>query len=131
MSAFTSVLLSAIVLAGGRFFLGLFTDDPGVADIGMSIIHVIAPTYITYICIEILGGTARGCGDSIIPMLLTCFGVCVLRVIWILGIVPIHRDLATVAFSYPLTWAVTSIMFIIYYLRGNWLKRNIPQNTAV
>ena len=131
MSAFTSVLLSAIVLVGGRFFLGLFTDDPGVADIGMSIIHVIAPTYITYICIEILGGTARGCGDSIIPMLLTCFGVCVLRVIWILGIVPIHRDLATVAFSYPLTWAVTSIMFIIYYLRGNWLKRNIPQNTAV
>ena len=112
MSAFTSVLLSAIVLVGGRFFLGLFTDDPGVADIGMSIIHVIAPTYITYICIEILGGTARGCGDSIIPMLLTCFGVCVLRVIWILGIVPIHRDLATVAFSYPLTWAVTSIMFI-------------------
>ena len=131
MSAFTSVLLSAIVLAGGRFFLGLFTDDPGVADIGMSIIHVIAPTYITYICIEILGGTARGCGDSIIPMLLTCFGVCVLRVIWILGIVPIHRDLATVAFSYPLTWAVTSVMFIIYYLRGNWLKRNIPQNTVV
>ena len=131
MSAFTSVLLSAIVLAGGRFFLGLFTDDPGVADIGMSIIHVIAPTYITYICIEILGGTARGCGDSIIPMLLTCFGVCVLRVIWILGIVPIHRDLATVAFSYPLTWTVTSVMFIVYYLRGNWLKRNIPQNTAV
>lgn len=131
MSAFTSVLLSAIVLVGGRFFLGLFTDDPGVADIGMSIIHVIAPTYITYICIEILGGTARGCGDSIIPMLLTCFGVCVLRVIWILGIVPIHRDLATVAFSYPLTWTVTSVMFIVYYLRGNWLKRNIPQNTAV
>ena len=129
MSAFTSVLLSAIVLVGGRFFLGLFTDDPGVADIGMSIIHVIAPTYITYICIEILGGTARGCGDSIIPMLLTCFGVCVLRVIWILGIVPIHRDLATVAFSYPLTWAVTSVMFIIYYLRGNWLKRNMPQGT--
>ena len=131
MSAFTSVLLSAIVLVGGRFFLGLFTDDPGVADIGMSIIHVIAPTYITYICIEILGGTARGCGDSIIPMLLTCFGVCVLRVIWILGIVPIHRDLATVAFSYPLTWTVTSVMFIVYYLRGNWLKRNISQNTAV
>ena len=127
MSAFTSVLLSVIVMAGGRFFLGLFTSDPGVVDIGMSIIHVIAPTYITYICIEILGGTARGCGDSIIPMLLTCFGVCVLRVIWILGIVPLHRDLATVAFSYPLTWAVTSVMFIVYYLRGNWLKRNMPQ----
>ena len=131
MSSFTSVLLSVIVMAGGRFFLGLFTSDPGVVDIGMTIIHVIAPTYITYVCIEILGGTARGCGDSIIPMLLTCFGVCVLRVVWILVIVPMHRDLATVAFSYPLTWAVTSVMFIIYYLRGNWLKRNIPQGANV
>ena len=33
MAAFTSVLLSVIVLAGGRVFFGLFTDDPGVVSI--------------------------------------------------------------------------------------------------
>ena len=60
---------------------------------------VISPSYITYICIEILGGTARGCGDSIIPMLLTCFGICVLRVIWILVIVPFRPEVSTVAFQ--------------------------------
>ncbi len=64
-------------------------------------------------------------------MLLTCFGVCVLRVVWILAIVPLHPELSTVAFSYPLTWTVTSVMFIIYYLRGNWLKRNIPQGVEI
>ena len=74
--------------------------------------RVISPSYITYICIEILGGTARGCGDSVIPMLLTCFGICVLRVVWILAIVPLRPELSTVAFSYPLTWTVTSVMFI-------------------
>ena len=123
MAAFTSVLLSAVVLLGGRIFFRLFTSDDSVIDIGLHMRAVISPSYITYICIEILGGTARGCGDSIIPMLLTCFGICVLRVIWILVIVPLRPDVSTVAFSYPLTWTVTSVMFIIYYLRGNWLKR--------
>ena len=49
-------------------------------------------------------------------MLLTCFGICVLRVVWILAIVPLRPELSTVAFSYPLTWTVTSVMFIVYYV---------------
>lgn len=123
MAAFTSVLLSVVVLAGGRVFLHLFTDDLNVVSIGLGMMWDISPSYITYICIEILGGTARGCGDAIPPMLMTCVGVCVLRVVWNLVFVPMRPEVSTVAFSYPLTWSVTSILFIIYYLRGNWLKR--------
>ncbi len=62
MAAFTSVLLSAIVLLGGRIFLRCLPVTDG-RRYGLPIIHVISPTYITYICIEILGGTARGCWE--------------------------------------------------------------------
>ena len=123
MAAFTSILLSVIVLTGGRIFLYLFTDDPNVVSIGLGMMRVISPSYITYICIEILGGTTRGCGDAVPPMLMTCVGVCVLRVVWNLVVVPMRPEVSTVAFSYPLTWTATSVMFIIYYLRGRWLKR--------
>lgn len=123
MAAFTSLLLSSIVLAGGRIFFRLFTDDPNVVSIGLGMMKVISPSYVTYICIEILGGTARGCGDAIPPMLLTCVGICVLRVVWILVVVPLRPEISTVAFSYPLTWSVTSAFFIIYYIKGSWLKR--------
>lgn len=123
MAAVTSILLSVIVLAGGRVFFGLFTNDPGVVTIGLGMMWVISPSYITYICIEILGGTTRGCGDAIPPMLMTCVGICVLRVIWILAVVPLRPEVSTVAFSYPLTWSVTSVLFIVYYLKGGWLKR--------
>lgn len=123
MAALTSLLLSGIVLTCGRVFLWMFTDDLTVVSIGLGMMRVISPSYVTYICIEILGGTTRGCGDSIPPMLMTCVGICVLRVAWILTAVPHRPQVSTVAFSYPLTWAVTSVFFIIYYLRGNWLKR--------
>ena len=30
-------------------------------------------------------------------------------------------------FSYPLTWSLTSVLFIFYYLQGGWLKRRIKK----
>lgn len=124
MAAATSVLLSAIVLKFGDTILLLFTQDAHVIEISMNIMRVIIPTYITYICIEILSGTCRGCGDAFIPMMLTCFGVCVLRITWILVAVPLRSEISTVAFSYPLTWTVTSVLFILYYLKGKWLQHD-------
>lgn len=123
MAAFTSLLLSVIVLTGGRFFFHMFTDDPSVVEIGLKMMRVISPSYITYICIEILGGTTRGCGDALPPMLMTGVGVCLLRVVWILVVVPLRPEISTVAFSYPLTWTVTSVLFAVYYLKGNWMRR--------
>ena len=123
MAGFTSLLLSAVVLLGGRVFFSMFTDDANVVSMGLGLMRVISPTYVTYICIEILGGTTRGCGDAVFPMLMTCVGICILRVAWVLAAVPLRPEVSTVAFSYPLTWSVTSALFIIYYLKGNWLKR--------
>ena len=124
MAAFTSVMMSVIVILGRNLFFRLFTTDASVVEIGCGMVYMISPYYITYVCIEILGGTARGCGDVVIPTVMTALGVCVLRVAWILIAVPLRPEVSTMAFSYPLTWGVTSIMFIIYYLRGNWLKRS-------
>lgn len=121
LSALTSILLSFIVLRFGGAFLLLFTRDANVIAICKGMMRVIAPAYITYICIEVLSGACRGCGDSFTPTLLTCFGVCILRIVWIFTAVPVWNSVATVAFSYPLTWTITSLLFIIYYKRGKWL----------
>lgn len=124
MAAFTSILMSVIVIAGGNLFFRLFTKDANVVAIGMGMVKVISPCYITYICVEILGGTARGFGDAVVPTVMTALGACILRVAWVLIAVPLRPEMSTVAFSYPLTWSVTSVMFVVYYLRGNWLKRS-------
>ena len=128
MSAFTSVLLSFIVIQFGSVILQLFTNDPAVIEICMGMIQIVAPTYITYICIEILGGAVRGCGDAFIPMVITGVGVCLLRIVWIFVAVPLHHEISTVVLSYPITWAVTSIAFIIYYKKGKWSQRNALDN---
>ena len=107
----------------GRFIFLLFTTDEAVIAEGMRILRFLVPVWITYISIEILSGTIRGTGDSFIPMIMTLFGVCVLRVIWIFTAVPRWHDILTVMASYPITWIVTSVMFWIYYATGRWIKK--------
>ena len=130
ISAAVTIALSAVLLAIAKPMLGLFSDDAQVIEIGLSIVYLIVPTYITYIFIEILSGAMRGAGDSLIPTIMTLTGVCLLRVFWVTVVVSAHHELNVLLLSYPITWIVTSGMFMVYYLRGRWLKRCIALQNA-
>ena len=96
--------------------LPYFSEDTAVIERGMEMLKTLVPFYFTYVSVEILSGAVRGTGDSLLPMLITCFGVCFLRIIWVYTAVPIWDTMHTVIISYPITWAVTSVLFIFYYL---------------
>lgn len=122
MCVAASLGLTAFLYVFGHPIFTIFTDDLAVLEKGMEILHFLVPTFITYVAIEIYSGALRGVGDCWIPMLITCLGICVLRVIWILTAVPMRPDIKTVIFSYPLTWVTTSILFIIYFHRFSRLR---------
>lgn len=54
-------------------------------------------------------------GFVAVPTLMTCGGVCVLRLLWLFFVVPSNRTITMILFSYPLSWVVTSILFYLYY----------------
>ena len=115
MTFVTSIVISGILYIFGGYIYRLFTNDIAVLEKGIEILHFLVPFFVTYICIEILSGALRGVSDCWIPMLITCLGVCVLRVLWILFVVPHYMTMRMILVSYPLTWIVTSISFILYY----------------
>ncbi len=127
IAAGATVMMSLLILLIGRPMLGMFTDDAHVLEIGMSIIRLIVPTWIAYLCIEILSGAMRGAGDSLVPTLMTLVGVCMMRVFWVSVIVPMKHELPVLLLSYPITWVITSMLFVLYYLRGRWLERCIAK----
>ena len=127
MSLGTSLFMSGLLYIFCFPLYQLFTTDQEVMHLGIEILHCITPFYFTYVCVEILAGAIRGTGDSLVPMILTGFGVCVMRVLWVIFVVPLSYSFSTVIISYPITWAITSILFIIYYLHGGWLRRRIAK----
>ena len=108
----------------------MFTDDANVVKIGLSIIRLLVPTYFTFVCIEVLSGAVRGTGDTLVPTIMTLTGVCLMRVLWLFFVVPHNRTLPMVLVSYPLTWALTSVLFIVYYLSGSWFRRALKRREA-
>ena len=121
MSAGFTVVLSAAMAVFARPILSIFTPDAQVLDIGVEMVRFLVPTYITYVLIELLSGAIRGAGKSMIPMLISVFGVCVLRLLWLFFVVPVHHTVYTVEASYPITWTVTTVAMCIYYRWGRWL----------
>ena len=127
MAMGTAFFMSTVLYFWGSYVYQLFTSDAEVIQIGVVVLHTMVPFYFTYVCIEILSGAMRGTGDSLVPMIITCLGICVLRVVWIAVAVPKWHFVETVVFSYPITWAITSVLFIIYYLQGGWLRKRIQR----
>lgn len=100
----------------------LFTNDGQVITRGVEMLNYLVPFYFIYISIEVLSGTVRGAGRSLVPTLITVFGICFLRLLWLFLVVPKNQTLENVLFTYPLTWAVTSVAFWIYFLSNRWIK---------
>ena len=110
-----SLLVSALLLFLGKYLLQLFTADPEVIRIGMEIIKIIAPSYVLFIFIEILSSALRGMGNVLVPMIMTCTGVCILRILWIFLAVPHWPGVQSILMSYPISWGLTAVLFIVYY----------------
>lgn len=123
MAACTTLVISFTFYNLAEVLFRLFSQDDAVVAVGVGMMHVLTPVYITYVCIEVLAGALRGCGDVRVPTLITVFFVCGLRMLWLFIAVPIRHEVATVEMSYPITWSLASALFILYYIKGGWMQR--------
>ena len=118
-----TVLISAAFLALQDYSLMLFTNDQDVLDIGVKILLILAPTWITYVPIEIMSGVMRGCGKTLIPTIITVIGICVLRALWLQIVPGDEPTLASVFLCYPASWIITSLAILIYYFFGDVIPK--------
>lgn len=129
MAMTTAVSLSIILSVFGKYVYKLFISDPVVIENGLTILHFLAPVFCTYVCIEIMSGTLRGTGDAIIPTIMVCLGVCVLRILWITFVAPHWKnDIRAILICYPISWAITSGLFIIYYKKFSYISKIFKAN---
>ncbi len=128
MTTCTILLLSGLFLLFAEPLLRFFNDDPSVISIGLEVLRVRGPFYFTFAFVEILSGTIRGAGEALRPMVITCICTCVLRSGWALLIFPLAPSIRLLAWAYPVTWIVPSIVFIIYYSRMKWMERCMRWN---
>ena len=64
---------------------------------------------------EIPGAALRGMGRSVLPTVITVFGTCLLRIVWIFGVAEHYRSFKVLMAAYPVSWTLTGIMMSVAF----------------
>lgn len=101
--------------------IGFFSETQEAIDYGVLHMQIICRFYFLLAFSHCIAGVLRGAGKATVPMftMLACW--CVIRVTYITIAVQIVNELTTVSWAYPITWTLSSIIFLIYFLKADWI----------
>ena len=125
LSIIFTVILSIVMYIFAPDILNLFMKDTEIINLGVKYLRMLVPTLILYVGFEVISGSLRGIGDAIIPSLLSLFGICCIRVLWIRIVFSNNPTMENVVYCYPVTWIITTILFVMYYLIFKPIKKKI------
>lgn len=101
----------------GNILLSIYSTDPQVIAAGILRLSIVCSSYFLCGMMDVIVGSLRGMGYSIMPMIVSLTGACLFRVIWIFTIFAIDHSLFVLYISYPISWILTFIVHFICYLK--------------
>ena len=111
--------MGLVFLAFGNQLVSIYNSAPEVVYYGMARLKIILPTYFLCGLMDVMVGQLRGVGYSIMPMLISLTGACLLRVVWIYTVFAANPTLEVLYISYPISWFVTfATHFVCYMIWG-------------
>ena len=115
LSAICWAIVTAIVLCFPEPLLRLYTDEAVAIQYGIQRFYLVAITYILCGIMEISTGVLRGSGYSMVSMLISIFGVCGIRMIWVFTVFEKFHQYNILYMCYPVSWIpVILANFIVF-----------------
>lgn len=114
-------LIGVIVYLSAPLLISAFNQDPNVIAYGTRQARTVTLFYFLLAFSHCLAGLLRGAGRSTIPLLVMMVCWCFIRVSYITAITRFIPSIDAVFWAYPLTWGLSSVVFLIYYLRSDWV----------
>ena len=68
-----------------------------------------------------IAAVCRGAGKATVPMVVMLSVWCVIRVSYIFAVMHFFGEIHHIYRAYPITWAISSVVFLVYYLFSDWV----------
>lgn len=101
----------------GNILLSIYSTDAQVIEAGLIRLSLVCATYFLCGMMDVIVGSLRGMGYSVMPMIVSLTGACLFRVIWIFTIFAMNHSLFVLYISYPISWFLTFAVHVICYLK--------------
>ena len=122
---FSSVLMAEIIgltiFIFARPMIAAFVEDPEAIAIGVRQTRVESLFFCLLAYSHCIAGVCRGAGKAFVPMFVMLSVWCVLRVAVVTAAMHISHNILLLFCVYPLTWFISSVIYLIYYLRSDWI----------
>lgn len=114
------VIIVGIVMGNAAYLfsgslLKLYSTDAVVIEFGVLRLSIICTTYCLCGMMDVMVGSLRGMGYSVMPMLVSLTGACLFRVVWIYTIFQEIHTLECLYWSYPISWALTFVVHLVCF----------------
>ena len=117
--------MGCLMFLGCRPLLALYLDNPAaidpstgitVLDYGVKRLSYMLPLYFLCGLMDVVVGSLRGMGYSVMPMIVSLTGACIFRVVWIMTVFAMNPTLDILYVSYPISWALTFAVHLLCYI---------------
>lgn len=102
--------------------VGLFSKDAEVIAYGVQQARVECLFYFLLATTHVCAGALRGSGQTMVPMAVTLGAWCILRIIYIEGLVRVFHNINVVFTAYPVTWTISTICLLAFLKHKKWLN---------
>jgi putative MATE family efflux protein len=99
----------------------LFNTDPAVVEYGSIHAHTVCLFYFLLAFTHTIAGVLRGAGKSVVPMYVMLAVWCIFRIAYVTSITHFLPGIRPVLAAYPITWAISSAILLVYFLKADWI----------
>lgn len=114
-------LVGVIVYICAPYFVAAFNSQAEVVQFGVMQAHTEAFFYFLLAFSHCIAGIMRGAGKSTVPMFVMLVCWCMIRITYITATIHFVPRIHVIFWAYPLTWSLSSIVFLIYFLKADWI----------
>lgn len=114
-------LVGAAVYLLIPYLAAAFDNTSEVIEIATKQAHTEALFYCLLAFSHCIAGIMRGAGKSTVPMFTMLASWCIIRITYITITVHYIPKIQVIFWAYPLTWSISSVIFLIYYLKADWI----------
>lgn len=114
-------LIGVAVFLFAPQLIAAFDSNPEVIRIGVAKARTSTLFFFLLAFSHSVSAVLRGAGRAIVPMTVMLVFWCVVRVSFLTITVPLTHSILMLYWVYPLTWALSSVTFLLYYKKADWL----------
>lgn len=131
----SSVILAELIGVGiylaAPWFIGWFTDTPEVIAAGVLQARTVTLFYCLLAFSHAIASVCRGAGKAFVPMTIMLLCWCVIRIAYITIVMRITHEIQYIFWAYPITWSLSSVIYLCYYLFSDWVHGFSRDQAAV